>query len=83
MKQYVYKCVPVPETIHTGKKGKNAHSQAVMAYQDLINESANDGWELNMIDEVTSYQEPGCLSGLFGSKDEMVTFKMLIFRKEV
>jgi hypothetical protein len=83
MKQYVYKCVPVPQTIDTGKKGKNAHAQAVSVYQDLINESAKDGWELNMIDEITSMQSPGCISGLFGSKEEIVTFKMLVFRKEV
>ncbi len=83
MKQYVYKCVPVPETVNTGKKGKDPHTAAVLVYQDLINESAKDGWELDMIDEITSFQSPGCLSGLFGSKEEIVTFKMLVFKKEV
>ncbi len=83
MKQYEYKCVPVPEVIGTGKKGKNAHSQAVVEYQSLINSSAQGGWELDMIDSVTSYQSPGCLAGIFGSKEEAVTFKMLIFRREV
>ena len=43
MKQYEYKCVPVPEVIGTGKKGKNAHSQAVIEYQNLINGSAQGG----------------------------------------
>jgi len=48
MKDYTYKCVPVPE----------------------------------VIDTVTSSQKPGCLPGLFGSKAEIITFKMLVFRKE-
>lgn len=82
MKQYIYKCVPVPSIIDTGNKGKSLHSKAVSTYESLINDAANGGWELSNIDTVTSYQQPGCLAGFFGGKEETVTFKMLVFRKE-
>ena len=82
MKNYIYKCVPVPSTIDTGKKGKSLHSHAVSTYETLINDAASGGWELSNIDTVTSHQKPGCLPGLFGSKSETITFKMLVFRKD-
>lgn len=82
MANYTYKCVPVPSIIETGKKGKDLHGQAVSTYESIINQAAKGGWELVNIDTVSSAQKPGCLSGLFGSKEEIVTFKMLVFRKE-
>ena len=83
MKNYTYKCVPVPSVIDTGKKGKALHSEAVLTYESIINQSAAGGWELINIDTVSSAQQPGCFSGLFGGKAEIITFKMLVFRKEV
>ena len=82
MKNYVYKCVPVPSIINTGKKGKDMHNEAVKTYESIINQAAEGGWELSNIDTVTSSQQPGCLSGLFGGKAEIITFKILVFRKE-
>ena len=82
MKHYDYKCVPVPSVIDTGKKGKDLHGQAVSTYENIINKAAEGGWELSNIDTVTSAQQPGCLSGLFGGKAETITFKMLVFKKE-
>lgn len=82
MKNYTYKCVPVPSVIETGKKGKDLHSQAVSTYESIINLAAEGGWELTDIDTVTSSQQPGCLSGLLGGKAESITFKMLVFKRE-
>jgi len=82
MANYVYKCVPVPSIIDTGKKGKALHEQAVTTYESIINQAAEGGWELVNIDTVSSAQKTGCLPGLFGGKDEIVTFKMLVFKKE-
>jgi hypothetical protein len=47
----------------------------------MINEVTRDGWELVQVDTITSVQTPGCLDGLFGGKNEAVTFKLLILRK--
>jgi hypothetical protein len=81
MINYEYKCVPVSDVYNSGTIGKDSHISAVKSYESKINESAKDGWELVMIDSVTSTQKPGCLAGLFGSKDVAVTFKLLVFRK--
>lgn len=83
MKNYTYKCVPVPSIIDTGKQGKDVHSQAVSTYEKIINQAAEGGWELANIDTVSSSQKPGCISGLFGGKAEVVTYKMLVFKKEI
>ncbi|HUM50353.1 MAG TPA: DUF4177 domain-containing protein [Chitinophagales bacterium] len=86
MKNYEYKCIPVPTIIDTGKTGKNMHENAVLAYEKIINNVAKDGWELVNIDTVSSLQNPGCLSqiiGIFtgGAKAEVETFKVLTFKK--
>ena len=83
MSNYTYKCVPVPEVIETGKKGKELHDYAIKTYEKIINDAAAGGWELVNIDDITSVQQPGCLGGLFGSKSTSVTFKLLVFKKSV
>lgn len=83
MSNFTYKCVPVPDVVHTGKKGKDLHAYAVSTYETIINNAASDGWEFVNIDTVTSVQQPGCLAGLFGSKAETVTFKLLVFQKAI
>lgn len=84
MTNYVYKCVPVPEIIHTGTTGKDMHYQAVSTYESLINQAASGGWELVQIDTVTSVQQPGCLAMFTGGangKRDTVSFKLLVFKK--
>ena len=81
MANFTYKCVTVPDVFNTGTKGKDSHSSAVSTYENKINEAATDGWELVTVDTVTSVQNPGCIAGLFGSKGEVVTLKILILKK--
>ena len=83
MKNFTYKCIPVPTTIATGKQGNGEHGLAVDTYQALINKAAEGGWRLSNIDTISSSQKPGCLEGLFGAKDQVVNIKMLVFEKEV
>lgn len=83
MSNFSYKCIPVPSVIETGKKGKDLHTYAVNTYEKIINEASSGGWELVNIDTVSSVQQPGCLAGLFGSKPETVTFKLLVFKKSI
>jgi len=82
MENYEYKCVPVPSMIATGNTGKNLHSNAVTTYEKIINEAAIGGWILDIIDTVSSSQKAGCLGMLMGKKDEVVSFKMLVFRRK-
>ena len=83
MSNFTYKCAVVPDVIHTGKKGKDLHSTAVNTYEKIINDAAAGGWELVVVDTVESVQQPGCIASLFGSKAEVVTFKLLVFKKPV
>lgn len=78
--QYRYKCVAVPTVMQTGTKGKKANEQAVTNYNTLINNAAEGGWELVLIDTVQSYQPPGCLMALLGGKATVTTFKLLVFK---
>jgi hypothetical protein len=81
MAEFEYKCVPVPQTIFTGKTGKDPHSAAVTAYEEIIRNAAQGGWELDRHDTITSYQQPGCFAAIFGKKSEEVNYKLLVFKK--
>jgi len=81
MAGYDYKCVPVPESIFTGKIGEDSHGAAVTAYENIIKDAAKNGWELVQADSVISYQKPGCLGALFGRHGETRKYKLLIFKK--
>ncbi|GHV89251.1 hypothetical protein AGMMS50267_16110 [Spirochaetia bacterium] len=83
MAGYDYKCVPVPRTIFTGKAGSDSHGAAVTAYEKIVRDAAQGGWELDCTDTITSYQKAGCLAGLFGKKDEEKNYKLLIFKKQL
>ena len=83
MAEYDYKCVPVPRTLFTGKVGKDSHRAAVEAYENIIRNAAQGGWELDRVDTVSSYQKPGCIAALFGKKEELVNYKLLIFKKQI
>jgi hypothetical protein len=89
-----YKCVAVPETIDTGRSGEGSHSAAVTAYEQIIKNAAQGGWELDHIDTVESRQKPGYCAAMIGmipiigplccgrkAEVQIINFKMLIFRK--
>ena len=53
---------------------------SISSYEKIINDAAKGGWELVMIDTITSIQKPGFLARLFGAKTETATYKLLIFK---
>jgi len=92
--EWNYKCVAVPESIDTGKSGKDSHGAAVTAYEQLIKNAAQGGWELDQIDTVESRQKPGYCAAMIGAipiigplccgrkaEIQIVRYKMLIFKK--
>jgi len=83
MAEFDYKCIPVPRTLFTGKVGKDPHEAAVEVYESIIKNAAKGGWELDRVDTVSSYQKPGCFAALFGKKEEVVEYKLLIFKKQI
>ncbi|MDF1792745.1 MAG: DUF4177 domain-containing protein [Thalassobaculaceae bacterium] len=73
---YEYRCVAGPTTIAIKKK--EDQTQAVAAFQDIINREAHEGWEYVGIDEFQTAEAPGCLQG---SAPKITIFKMLVFRR--
>jgi hypothetical protein len=86
--------VAVPETIDTGKSGEGSHNAAVSAYEQIIKNAAQGGWELDHVDTVESRQNPGYCAAMIGmipilgplccgrkAEVQIVKYKMLIFRK--
>lgn len=81
---FTYKCVHVPEVIKIGEK--DAHIAAVQEYENLVNKYAAEGWEYVSVDSIESFYKQGCLAsipiiGAFFRSDELIKFKMIIFRK--
>jgi Domain of unknown function (DUF4177) len=80
MENYTYKCVPVPSMV---EMGKNKQLEAIQKYEDKINKLALEGWELVLIDSLTTRYNPGCLAGILGGKGEIVTHKFLVFKMKL
>ncbi|MBU8893023.1 MAG: hypothetical protein KOO66_09610 [Bacteroidales bacterium] len=80
MEKYTYKCVPVPSIV---EMGKNKHLEAIQKYEDKINKMALEGWELALIDSLTTKYNPGCLAGILGGKGETITHKFLVFKMKL
>lgn len=62
---------------------KNKHLDAIQGYEDEINKMALEGWELELIDSITSNYNPGCLASILGRKEETVTHKFLVFKMKL
>lgn len=75
-----YKCVPGPVGLRIG--AKDSYDKAVRSYADIIQSEAVGGWDFFMMQQIPVIQQAGCLAGIFGAKETMITFNMLIFRKE-
>ena len=81
MKEYEYKCVPVPHQITVGRK--DLHSDALDAYEEIINNGASGGWQLDSIDSIITKIPGGCLPGLIGKSESIVENKILIYKREL
>ncbi|HHF6934036.1 TPA: DUF4177 domain-containing protein [Haemophilus influenzae] len=75
---YTYKMVQVPPNIIANRK--NITTAAADYLQDVVNEWAEKGWEFWRIDNFSTEEKAGCLSG---GKLTMRTYKVITFRKEV
>lgn len=78
MAQYKTVAGPVGLTITR----KESYADAVKQYAAIIDKEAVGGWKLDCIHQIPVVKEAGCLAGLFGKKEEMFFFNMLVFVKE-
>ncbi len=75
-----YKCVPAPKELVVDKKG--SYDTAIRSFADLINQEANGGWKFHSMENISVTQKPGCLASIFGQKESITYFNMLVFSKE-
>ena len=75
-----YKTVAGPVGLTIGSK--DSYDKAVRAYADIIQQETVGGWELAFIQEIPVVKRAGCIASLFGNRGTMVTFNMLVFKKD-
>lgn len=78
---YEYKCVPAPMNLIV--KNKSDMDKAVSNFANLINQNTTDNWEFYSMEQIACTKPAGCLSSLFGGKDQTTYFNMLIFRRQI
>lgn len=77
---YQYKCVPAPKELVVKKQSDM--DKAVEDFAKIINSNSTDGWEFYSMEQISCTVPAGCLSGLFGKKEQTVYYNMLVFRRE-
>lgn len=75
-----YKTIAGPVGLTINKK--DSYDKAVRTYAEIIERETVGGWELAFIQEIPVIKKAGCLAALFGNTGTIVTFNMLVFKKE-
>ncbi len=74
---YEYKVVAFIGSI----KGKGNADSVASQLTALINNEAENGWELFQMGDVNIEVTPGCIAGLLGQKVTYIRYDQIIFRK--
>ena len=77
MGHFEYKVVPFIGKIKSSGSAGEVSKQLEGA---IVSEAAG-GWEFHQLSDVNIQVAPGCLAGLFGSKESYIRFDQLIFRR--
>lgn len=77
---YQYKMVQVPPNIEVQAKTHNG-TEAAVYLEDVVNRNARDGWEFYRIDPIGVNVKPGCIAGILGQKEALITYYVISFRK--
>lgn len=73
-----YRVMPFIGKIKSSQTATDVSNQL----EGLINQGAQEGWELVQVSNVNIEIQPGCLAGLLGAKADYVRYDMAIFRKD-
>ena len=63
------------------KVGTNEASQCAQQLTSLIQHYERQGWRFDHLEDVTTLRNNGCLAGLFGPAQTVLTFQVAIFEK--
>lgn len=80
--QYKYTTVSVPCNL-VCKNGLDLGETLAKYIKRIINEMAQKGWEYYRTDSYSMIEHPGCLGAIFGSKEKMGIYNVLIFRSKL
>ncbi len=87
MAQWEYKVVAIPHDLALMRKffsaPKDPGETAAGYVEQVINQHAKEGWEFFRADTVSVTVPPGCLGQLFGSKETITFYNLLVFRRVV
>jgi hypothetical protein len=78
-----YKCVPFIANIATGFFSKDNAGTIASQLQQVITANATDGWEFHSVAQVQTLVKPGCIPSLLGSKEEIIPYDIVCFKRLV
>lgn len=78
---YEYTMVQIPKNIGV-KASKHKGNEAAAYLQEVVGEYAVDGWEFYRVDTINVSVLPGCLSGLFGGREQVDAYNVISFRRQ-
>lgn len=80
--KYEYKFVPVSQML-TKKSDDVSMGQTLANYiKEKVDKETAEGWEYYRSDNYIMHEKPGCFAALFGAKEQMGNYNLLVFRKE-
>ncbi len=77
---YVYRMVQVPPAIAVRAKDERG-KEAAGYLESEVNKQATQGWEFYRVDTIGVVTKPGCLSSLFGAKEQYLQYYVITFRQ--
>ena len=77
MASHQYKVVPYSVEIKKGDPVDKASEQLQSAIQEYVSQD----WEFIQVANLSIKIKPGCLQGLFGATESIISYDQLIFRK--
>jgi hypothetical protein len=79
---YTYKMLQIPPNVIVEKKAPRERA-AAMYLEEVVSEWAQNGWEFYSVESIGIWENPGCLTALFGAKATITESYVVVFRREV
>ena len=77
---FEYKILPVSR--HMSTCNKDLGGALATTISEAINKMSENGWEYYRADTFNIAEAQGCLAALFGEKQKIETYNLLIFRRK-
>ncbi len=80
---FEYKCFQLPSVLFFDAAFRKQHgNQSIAKYiEQIIQRESVNGFEFYSTNQITELQQPGCMASLFGQKETVITYSVLVFRR--